>query len=171
MADPIIYTPNFLAENRFKRQNLMQVRPKGWLIMDSWNNKAFPMDIFSIDTMQYNTDKLGDWFHQKYGGSKRDLFLPWHYIVELVNTKPYVIQTRPLMYKSNVPGFKNHYTIMIIGDGNQDIYPGSLYRQISHMIINPMKYMVGARIPNSKENFTLQIGKNFDLNKILKEMQ
>ncbi len=165
-----IYTPNSFAENRFKQPNLMKTRPKGWLIMDSANNESFPMDIFAIDTMKFDSEKLATWFHQKYGGSVRDLFLPWHYIVELINGKPFVIQTRPLMYKSNIPGFKNHYTIMIIGDGNQDIYPGALYRQISHMCINPMKYMIGARIPNSKENFTLQIGKNFDLNKILKEM-
>ncbi len=167
---PTIYLPNAFAENRFKRTNLMKARPKGWLIADSWNNTAFPMDIFQIDTMKFDTSRLGDWFHQKYGGSKRDLFLPWHYIVELVDSKPYVIQTRPLMYKSNVPGFKNHYTVMIVGDGNQDIYPGSLYRMIAHMIINPAKYMIGMRIPNSKENFTFQTGKNFDWNMLLKEM-
>jgi len=160
-----------MAENRFKRTELIKSRPKGWLIMDSWNNTSFPMDIFSIDTMKFNTDKLNTYFHQKYGGSVRDLFMPWHYVVELVNNKPIVIQTRPLMYRSNIPGFKDHYTIMIIGDGNQDIYTGQFYQQISHMIINPAKYMIGMRIPNSKENFTLQTGKNFDLNKILKEMQ
>ncbi len=166
-----LYLPDAYAENRFKRTNLMKSRPKGWLIADTWNNEAFPMDIFQIDTMKFNTSKLADWFHQKYGGSKRDLFLPWHYIVELVDSKPYVIQARPLMYRSNIPGFKDHYTILIIGDGNQDIYPGLFYKQMAHMCINPMKYMIGARIPNSKENFTLQTGSNFDLNKILKEMQ
>ncbi len=113
---------------------------------------------------------MADWFHQKYGGSKRDLFLPWHYIVELVNNKPYVIQTRPPMYKSNVPGFKNHFTILLIGDGNQDIYTGQLYRQMAHNIINPWKYIPSVRVPNSKENFTFQTGKNFDENKLLKEM-
>ncbi len=167
----IIYTPDFMAENRFKQTNIMKVRPKGWLIMDSWNNTSFPMDIFSIDTMKFNTEKLSKSFHQVYGGSVRDLFLPWHYIVELVNGKPFVIQTRPLMYRSNIPGFKNHYTIMIIGDANQDIYPGFLYKQMAHMIINPMKYMIGARVPSSKENFTFQLGKNFDQDKLLKEIQ
>ncbi len=166
-----IYLPNAFVENRFKQTHMMKTRPKGWLIADSWNNEAFPMDIFAVDTMKFNVEKLATSFHQVYGGSVRDLFLPWHYIIDLVNSKPFVVQTRPLMYKSNVPGFKNHYTILLIGDGNQDIYPGSVYRQMSHMIINPMKYMIGARVPNSKENFTLQTGKNFDLNKILKEMQ
>ncbi len=166
-----IYTPNFMAENRYKKTHVMKGRPKGCLIMDSANNKAFPMDIFAIDTMKFDTEKLATWFHQKYGGSVRDLFLPWRYIVELINGKPFVIQTRPLMYKSNIPGFSNHYTVMIIGDGNQDIYTGSLYRMIAHMIINPMKYTVGTRVPSSKENFTMQTGKNFDWNKLLKEIQ
>ncbi len=166
-----IYLPNHFVENRFKQTEVMRIRPKGWLIADSWNNEAFPMDIFSIDTMKFNTEKLATWFHQKYGGSVRDLFLPWHYVVELVNGKPFVIQTRPLMYRSNVPGFKFHYTVLLIGDGNQDIYPGAMYRMIAHMIINPAKYMIGMRIPNSKENFTFQTGKNFDWNKLLKEMQ
>ncbi len=168
---PKIYLPNFMAENRFKQTETMKVRPKGWLIADSWNNEAFPMDIFSIDTMKFDTEKLAKYFHQKYGGSVRDLFLPWHYVVEIINGKPFVIQTRPIMYKSNIPGFKNHYTILLIGDGNQDIYPGVLYKQLAHMIINPMKHMIGARIPNSKENFTFQTGSNFDWNKLLKEMQ
>ncbi len=166
-----IYLPDFMAENRFKQTNMMKSRPKGWLIADSWNNEAFPMDIFSIDTMQFNTEKLATWFHQKYGGSVRDLFLPWHYIVELVNGKPFIIQTRPFMYKSNIPGFKNHFTILLIGDGNQDIYPGVLYKMLAHGIINPAKHIPSVRVPNSKENFTFQTGINFDQNKLLKEMQ
>jgi hypothetical protein len=75
------------------------------------------------------------------------------------------------MYKSNIPGFKNHFTVMIIGNANVDIYPGSLYKQIAHMIINPSKYLVGVRVPSSKENFTFQTGKNFDQNMLLKEIQ
>ncbi len=166
-----IYLPDFMAENRFKQTYMMKTRPKGWLIADSWNNEAFPMDIFSIDTMRFDTSKLGDWFHQKYGGSKRDLFLPWHWIVELVDSKPYIIQTRPPMYKSNIPGFKMHFTILLIGDGNQDIYPGTLYKMMAHGLINPWKHIQSVRVNNSKENFTFQTGKNFDQNKLLKEMQ
>ncbi len=166
-----LYLPNSFAENRFKQTNVMKSRPKGWLIADSWNNESFPMDIFAIDTMKFDTERMATSFHQTYGGSVRDLFLPWHYIIELINGKPFVIQTRPLMYKSNVPGYKNHYTIMIIGDGNQDIYPGAFYRQMAHMIINPLKHGVGTRVPNSKENFTFQTGKNFNKNNLLKEMQ
>jgi hypothetical protein len=165
------YLPNAFAENRFKQTHMMKSRPKGWLIADSWNNEAYPMDIFEIDTMKFNTEKLAVEFHRKYGGSVRDLFLPWHWVIDLVNGKPFVVQTRPPMYKSNIPGFKNHFTILVIGNGNADIYPGAFYKQMAHMIINPWKHIPSVRVNNSKENFTFQIGKNFDRNNLLKEMQ
>ncbi len=164
------YASNAYAENRFKQTEMIKSRPKGWLIMDSWNNKIFPMDIFSIDTMKFNTEKLAREFHRQYGGSQRDLFLPWHWVVEIVNQKPVVVQTRPPMYKSKIPGFANYFTIMIIGNSNEDIYPGLLYKQLAHMIINPWKFIPSVRIPNSKENFTFWTGKNFLQNNLLKEM-
>ncbi len=165
-----IYNPNSAAENRFKQTQMMKSRPKGWLIMDSWNNRIFPTDMFSVDTMKFDSEKLQKDFHQKYGGSTRDLFLPWHYTIELINQKPFVIQTRPPMYKSNIPGFSNYLTIMIIGDSNQDIYSGKFYQQMAHMIINPWKFIPGVRAPNSKENFTFWTGKNFDTDNLLKEL-
>jgi len=165
-----LYKHEATVENRFKQTNLMKTRPKGWLIMDSWNNKIFPMDIFSVDTMKFDTEKLAKEFHQKFGGSQRDLFLPWHWVVEIINGKPFVIQTRPPLYKSNIPGFANYFTIMIIGDSNQDIYPGLLYKQISHMIINPWKYIPSVRVPNSKENFIFWTGKNFNRDYLFKEL-
>jgi len=166
----MIYRTDAYAENRFKQTKMMKSRPKGWLIMDSWNNKIFPTDIFSVDTMKFNTERLQQDFHQNYGGSSRDLFLPWHYVVEIINQKPFVINTRPPMYKSNIPGFANWHTIMIIGDGNQDIYPGQFYKQMAHMVINPWKFIPGVRMKNSKEDFVFWTGKNFDKNQLLKEM-
>jgi hypothetical protein len=165
-----VYTPNAFAENRFKQTHMMKSRPKGWLIMDSYNNKTFPMDIFTIDTMKFDSERLAKEFHKNYGGSNRDLFLPWHWIIELINGKPFVMQTRPPMYYSNIPGFKSHFTIMIIGNSNEDIYPGAFYKQMAHMIINPWKYIQSVRVNNSKENFTFWTGKQFDQDKLLKEM-
>jgi hypothetical protein len=164
------YRHDAYAENRYKKSNMFKVRPKGWLIMDSWNNKAFPMSVFEIDTMKFNTSKLGDEFHRKFGGNKRDLFLPWHWVVELVDEKPYVIQTRPPFYYSGIPGYKNYYTIMIIGNSNVDIYPGLFYKAIAHQIINPWHAIPSVRVPNSKEDFVLWTGKNFDFNNLLKEL-
>lgn len=165
-----LYLPDSYAENRYKQTEMIKTRPNGWLIMDSWNNKIFPMDIFSVDTMKFNTDKLKMEFHQKYGGSTRDLFLPWHYTIEIVNQRPVVIQTRPPMYKSNIPGYKNHFTVMIIGDSSQDIYSGQFYKQLAHNIINPWKFIPGVRLPNSKENFTFWTKENFKKDNLFKEL-
>jgi len=165
-----IYQPNAYAENRFKQTHMIKNRPKGWLIMDSWNNKIFPTDIFSVDTMKFDTERLARDFHQHYGGSQRDLFLPWHFTIELINEKPFVIQTRPPMYKSNIPGFANYFTIMIIGDSNQDLYPGLFYKQMAHSIINPWKFITGVRMPNTKESFTFWTGKNFHKDNLFKEI-
>jgi len=165
-----IYLPNEYAENRFKQTHMMKSRPKGWLIMDSWNNKSFPMDIFSVDTMKFDTYKLFMEFHRKFGGSNRDLFLPWHWVVEIVRERPFVIQTRPPMYKSNIPGFANYFTVMIVGDGNQDIYPGLLYKQLAHNVINPWKFIPSVRMTNDPKDFVFQTGKNFDKEKLFAQI-
>jgi len=165
-----IYNPEAYAENRFKQTNLIKTRPKGWLIMDSYNNKSFPMDLFTFDTMKFDTEKLAKEFHMKFGGSTRDLFLPWHYTVELVNGKPFVIQTRPPMYKSNIPGFQDYFSIMIIGDSNQDIYSGLFYKQIAHMIMNPWKFIPSVRMANTKETIQFWTGDNFDKDKLFHEL-
>lgn len=158
------------TENSFKSTHVIKGRPKGWLIMDSVNNKSFPMDLFQIDNMNFNTNKLKNFFHQNYGGSKRDLFLPWHYTVELVEQTPFVIQTRPLLYKSRIPNFENHITIMIIGDANIDIYNNTYYKAIAHQIINPYKLLPGVKLSNDSHIFNYQIGSNFDFKKLYKEL-
>ncbi len=166
----INYAHNAFAENRFKQTHMMKNRPDGWLIMDSWNNKVFPMDIFQVDTLRQDTERLAAEFHRLYGGNNRDLFLPWHWVVEIINGKPFVMQTRPPLYKSNIPGYPNRFTIMIIGDSNIDIYPALFYKQMAHMIINPWKYIPSVRVPNSKEDFIFWTGKNFKVDYLLNEM-
>lgn len=158
------------VENAFKYNFMNLGNPKGWVIMDSVNNPFWKMDIFSVDTMKFDTSKLADDFHEQYGGSKRDLFLPWHYIVEMVDEKPYVISTRPFMYRSLVPGYKDYLIIMIIGNSNLDIYPGKFYKQIANGIMNQFKYTKGYRLDPAPENITYFTGKNFRKNELEKEL-
>lgn len=158
------------VENAFKRTHMIQGRPKGWLIMDSFNNQVFPLDIFRYDTMAFNGSKLQNEFHKKYGGNIRDLFLPWHYTVEIIDEKPFVMQTRPLMYKSKIPGFEKHITVMLIGDSNIDMYGSKYYKMIAHNIINPYKMMPGVKMSNSPETFTFWTGDNFKTDNLFKEL-
>jgi len=158
------------VENAFKYNNINLQNPDGWVIMDSVNNPFWKMDIFDVDTMAFNTSKLQDYFHEIYGGSKRDLFLPWHYTIDLVNEKPFIINTRPFMYKSLIPGYREHLSIMIIGDSNLDIYPGKYYKQIAHGIMNQFKYVRGYRLDTSPEKITYFTGKNFKPFELEKEL-
>lgn len=158
------------VENAFKRTHVILGRPRGWLIMDSFNNPFFPLDIFTVDTMKFNTSRLQREFHKKYGGNVRDLFLPWHYTVEIVDENPFVVQTRPLMYKTPIPNYERHISVLIIGDSNRDIYSGKFYKQIAHNIINPYKVMPGVKMQNSKDDFTFKTGSNFNTTNLLKEL-
>lgn len=158
------------VENAFKRTHIITGRPKGWLIMDSYNNQYFPLDIFQYDTMKFNTSRLQLEFHKKYGGSVRDLFLPWHYTIEIVDEKPFVVQTRPILYKSGIPGYEKHISVMLIGDSSKDIYPGKYYKMLAHNIINPYKVMPGVKMQNSKESFTFWTKENFNQDNLFKEI-
>jgi len=149
-------------ENSFKRTNMILTKPKGWIIMDSFNNKYFPVKEFEVDSLKFNSGKLKTYFTQHYGGNPRDLFLPWHYIVELVEgEQPFVMNTRPFNYKSGFKGYEQYLTIMIIGNSNNDIYPGRFYKQIAHMIMNPMAFMKGFFIPNESSRRLYWTGTNF----------
>lgn len=148
----------------------MLTKPKGWLIMDSFNNKYFPMDIIRFDTMTSNVSKVQNEFHKIYGGNIRDLFLPWHYTIEIIDEKPFVFQTRPPMYRSKVPGFENHMVIMIIGDSNSDLYGSKYYKMIAHNLINPYHYIPGLKVGSTQEHITFWTGEGFHQNKLFKEI-
>jgi hypothetical protein len=162
------YNGDVQSENRLIRSKTIK-KPKGIIIMDTWNNKQFPMDIFQVDTMSYNNSKLNDRFHETYGGSKRDIFSPWHFVVELVDEKPQVITTRPFSIKSGFTGYEDYLTIMIIGDSNKDIYPGKFYKAIAHSIINQFFFFQQFRIKSS-EDIIYWTGKNFKKNELEKEL-
>jgi len=157
-------------ENSFKKNNALLTRPKGWLIMDSFNNPFFPINAFTVDTMKFNTSRLSIEFHKRYGGNVKDLFLPWHYTIEVVDEMPFVIQNRPLLYKTPIKGFNSHITIMIIGDSNIDMYNGKFYKQMAHNIINPYKSAPGIRMSNQRETFTFFTGSNFNKDNLFKEL-
>jgi len=158
------------VENSFKHNNMNISHPKGWVIMDSWNNPFWKMELFQVDTMGFNTSKLTDYFHELYGGSKRDLFLPWHYIIDIVDEKPFIINTRPFMYNSLLPGYRDYLSILIIGNSNLDIYPGKFYKQIAHGIMNQFRYVRGYRIDPTPENIVYFTGKNFNKKELEKEL-
>ena len=154
-------------ENNFLRQFIIQ-KPKGWLIFDSWNNPWFPLTVRDIDTAEFDMKLIRKYFHLEYGGKPNDLFLPWHYTIDIVNETPYVINTRPFNYKNLIPNYEEHLTIMLIGDSNRDIYNDSYYKVIANTIINPFRFLNGFYLLNQRKDFEFKTGRNFDIDRLFR---
>jgi len=157
-------------ENHFNR-NFIIDKPDGWIIMDTVNNPFFSIDILPYDTREFDLGKIKKEFHRKYGGKPNDLFLPWHYTIDLINETPYVINTRPFNYKTFIEGYEKHLIILLIGDSNQDVYPEIYYRTIADFIINPFKLLHGFYIYNNPSDFIFYTGKNFKKDILMKFIQ
>jgi len=157
-------------ENYFHR-SFINDKPEGWVICDTFNNPFFPLDILPIDTANFDLEKIKYEFHRKYGGRPNDLYLPWHYTIDIVNDFPYIIQTRPFNYKTIIPLYEKKLFIMIIGDSNRDIYNSQFYKAIAHQIINPFKLIPGFYILNQRKDFEFFTGKNFDKDKLFMYIQ
>ncbi len=157
-------------ENSFNR-TFINDKPEGWVICDTVNNPFFPMDILPIDTGNFDLNKIKKEFHRKYGGRPNDLFLPWHYTIDVVNDFPYVIQSRPFNYKTFIPMYEKKLFIMIIGDSSRDIYNRNFYKAMAHQIINPFKLLHGFYILNQRKDFEFFTKGNFDITKLLSEVQ
>lgn len=155
-----------VRENNFLRQFVIQ-KPEGWLIFDSYNNPWFPLNVREIDTADFDLKTIRKYFHFDYGGKPNDLFLPWHYTIEIVNETPYIINTRPFNYQNIIPEYEKHLSVMIIGDSNKDIYNDNYYKCLS-TIINPFRFLNGFYLLNQRKDFTFKTGKNFDKDRLFK---
>jgi len=147
-------------ENNFNR-NWINDKPEGWVICDTVNNPFFPIDVLPYDTSDFDLNKIQKEFHRKYGGKPNDLFLPWHFTIDIVNNFPYIINTRPFNYKTMIPEYEKKLLFMIIGDANIDIYTKEFYHQIANYI-NSFKLLRGFSISTTRANFEFFIGKNFN---------
>lgn len=165
------YEYNASAEKEFKRTHTFKRKPKGVIIFDSYNNRFFPLKIVRIDKVDFNFRIIKDEFHRTYGGSaSTDLFMPWHYSVELIGKNYFPINTRPIMYKSLIPDYEEYITICITGDSEIDIYSNEFYKVISHLIINSLHYLPGWRMSVDDLEF-LDLGKGFKEANIIKNMR
>ncbi len=148
------YKYNLTAEREFKRINIFKRPPKGFIIFDSYNNEWFPLKLVTIDKVDFSLRIVKDEFHRAFGGSSMtELFMPWHYTVELIAKNYNVLCTRPIMYKSQIPGYEDYISICIVGDSNIDIYSPELYKVIAHTVMNPIHYIPGWRL-NPEGNTT-----------------
>ncbi len=166
------YKYDVSAEKEFKRVSTFKKRPEGFIIFDSYNNEWFPLKLIKVDKVDFNLRVMKDEFHRIYGGSSMtDIFMPWHYNVEFIGKNYYINSTRPIMYKSLIPGYENYITICITGDSNIDIYSPEFYKVIAHTVMNPLHYMPGWRLnPDSHTEFH-NLGSGFKENNLKKNFR
>ncbi len=141
------YTYDMSNEKEFKRVGIFKRPPIGFLIFDSYNNEWFPLKTVKLDKSTFSLRLLKDEFHREYGGSATlELFMPFHYLVEFIGKNYNAIVTRPINYKSLIPGYENYITICIAGDSNSDLYAPDIYKTIAHEIMNPIHYIPGWKL-------------------------
>jgi len=125
-------------EKRFTRNGQFESRPKGIMICDSWNNGFFKFEQTVIDTARPDWPRVWSEYLKKYSTIDQALFFPTHYVVDSINDLPQIISTRPISYRSLIPGYEDWITVMLIGDSDRDVYTPRYYIQLADLIINPI---------------------------------
>jgi hypothetical protein len=160
---PTLNRPRITADKDGPNKLNKIVRPQGIIVQDTWNNFVFPIQPHPrIDTARFDLFEVIKRFRELYL-SFPSMFLPWHYMVEMIGDRYYIFQTRPLDTKfplsneevlSSQHDFRDDITkkffdnkiyqvnnmihICLVGDSHLDIYPQKLYKQIGRTCINPM---------------------------------
>ena len=161
---------NTTAETTFTRIATFKRKPLGIILMDSYNNKWFPLKRIQFDKTTSNLRTIKNEFHQNFLGMNNDLFLPWHYTVELIGKDYVTIVTRTLTYKSLIPEYNNYIVICIVGDSKKDMYTPKLYKTIAHSILNPLHYIPGWKLKQDGLAYH-NIGDSFMISQLEKEFR
>lgn len=183
--------------DKLTRNNLIDFRPKGILVQDTWNNPFFPLRPAPMkDTNKMDLPLAFRSYYELYTSRKTN-FLPWHYVVEMIGNRYYVFNTRPLHLKyplsdAEAQDRKEHLEfpidydeettkflrekpfliddaihIAIIGDSNTDIYGRKIYQTIGEVCVHSNTYLF--RIPRHEDRIKkLNLGKSFNLDQIFK---
>lgn len=166
------YKYDISAEREFKRVATFKRPPKGFIIFDSYNNEWFPLKLVTVDKVDFNLRILKDEFHRTFGGSAmQEIFMPWHYTVELISKNYYCLSTRPIMYKSLIPEYEDYITICVVGDSNIDIYSPEFYKVIAHTVMNPLHYMPGWKLNPSDYTTFHNLGSGFKESQLIKNFR
>lgn len=166
------YKYDISAEKEFKRVATFKRKPDGFIIFDSYNNEWFPLKLVTVDKVDFNLRIIKDEFHRTYGGSAmQEIFMPWHYTVELISKNYYCVNTRPIMYKSLIPGYENYISICVVGNSDLDIYSPEFYKVIAHTIMNPIHYVPGWRLDPDGNTEYHNLGSGFKENNLEKNFR
>ena len=145
-------------EQRYEKQNTFSPTASGFVIMDTVNNPKFPLKDVILDKGKYDSNFVLREYRRVYGMSPKEIFMPWHFQIELVE-REYIIQnTRPVNYYSPYKDYKESIIICIIGDSEKDIYMPELYQKMANICIKPF---TKCRVNQVPERFLYLTGKGF----------
>ena len=154
-------------EQRYEKQNTFSPTASGFVIMDTVNNPKFPLKDVILDKGKYDSNFVLREYRRVYGMSPKEIFMPWHFQIELVE-REYIIQnTRPVNYLSLFPEYRNRICICLVGDSTQDVYIPSLYTKIANMCIKPF---TKSRINQVKEDIIYKVDPAFAKHQLEKHL-
>jgi hypothetical protein len=147
------------VEKDFKKTNNLTHAPKGIVIFDSYNNPFYPMELINLDSAKFTFNDIKMELKRK---NWQGYFTPWHYWIELVGTDYIAIQSRPITYKTPLPGYEDYIAICIAGNTKNDIYMQNIYKCITDIVINQFHYIRCWAINAADHTVLLNLGKNFE---------
>jgi hypothetical protein len=155
-------------EQEFKRSNIFNSRPKGFIIFDSYNNPFYQLIQVDLDDAKLSYTNIKQELKRK---NWRGYFMPWHYWVEMVGIDYITIQSRPLNYRSALPGYEDYICICIAGNSSNDIYMKTLYKNIADIIMSSLHYMPGWKLNGHDETLLINLGRAFDHHQLEKMLR
>lgn len=165
------------------------IKPQGIVIQDTYNNFITPIRPNPrIDTSKFDLLRVIRTYRELYTDFK-PVFLPWHYCVEFVHDRYFVINTRPLTQKypldtnyvlnnankktwdENTHRFFNNNLfninmsihICVIGDSNLDVYPNKFYNLVGRTCISPLITWFKIIKGGTNNIFPLNMGPKFNI--------
>ena len=170
--------------------NYFTSRPKGIIIQDTYNNFAFPIrPLPKIDKKDFDTQIVFKRYRELYTAFGTSM-LPWHYVIEMVGSKYYVLNTRPItmrypmdnkelearrnkievkwdsltekFFNDNLFDISEAIHIAIVGDSTLDVYPKQFYKCMGSFAMRPIYYYF--KFPDTlyTRTFPLNVGSKFN---------
>lgn len=184
---------NLASFDSQSNNNKIKTKPQGIVIQDTWNNPIFPIPEIQIDTHKFNLPLI--YYHYKSMYTKLPIdFLPWHYVIEIIDTKYFFFATRPfdmqypvstqeaqdLIEQNKIElnesskrfflerpfDLRDAIHVCIIGDTSRDVYLERLYEMIGRLCAGP--YIRFFHMPNKtgQRVINFNLGSNFHFQKL-----
>ncbi len=193
MKKPI---PSFLASTDTPNSvNKMKIRPQGIMVCDTYNHPIFPIPLPRIDTAGFDLPDIKKRYEAFYTKLSVD-FLPWHYVVEIIQGEYYFFSTRPIdmkfpvrtleaeklieankgfielndsakdFFKTKPFDLQDSIHIAVLGDTSRDIYTRKIYEVISRLCAGPILRYFKLPSKVGQRVIDFNLGNKFHINQL-----